>query len=91
MNHCLLTAIIFTPAIGALLLYLVPGFSPRNPAQHRHAMLLAMITALVTFLFSIIMLARFDVGNSDFQMIEQYAWVPTFGISYAVLVYFWYC
>jgi NADH-quinone oxidoreductase subunit M len=38
----------------------------------------------VTFALSLVMWWRFDPASADYQMVERYAWLPEFGISYHV-------
>jgi NADH-quinone oxidoreductase subunit M len=72
----LLTLVVFTPLLGALLL----AFLPREPeAGVRRA---ALVFALVPFLLSLLVLARFEAGVADFQLVERARWIPQWGIEY---------
>ena len=72
----LLTLIVFTPLLGATLL----AFLPREPvAGVRRA---ALVFALVPLALSLWMLARFDAGVADFQLVERLRWIPRWGIEY---------
>jgi NADH-quinone oxidoreductase subunit M len=74
----MLSAIIFSPLVGALLLLLVPG--ERLAALRRGALALS----LVPFVLSCVVLAEFHPEEAGFQFAEQVAWIPQWGISYAV-------
>ncbi|HKD45841.1 MAG TPA: NADH-quinone oxidoreductase subunit M [Candidatus Angelobacter sp.] len=60
MNHWILTLVTFIPAIGALVLMLMP----RNDRVLRW---IALITSLVTFAFSLHLPRFFDYGQPGFQ------------------------
>ncbi len=72
----LLTGVIFTPLIGALLIAFVP--------REREALTrwLALGTALVTFAISLLLLPGFDPAATGFQYVETADWIPAFGIQY---------
>jgi len=40
--------------------------------------------ALGEFAGTLVLWAQFDPGSADFQMVERVAWIPAFGIDYAV-------
>ena len=72
----LLTLLVFTPLLGAVLLALLP----REPlASVRRA---ALVFSLVPFALSLAMLARFRAGEAEFQLVERAAWIPAWGIEY---------
>src|SRR5688500_390483 len=73
MNDWLLTAVIFLPLAGALVI----GFSPSSWAR-----LLALGTALVTWVVSLWIAAVFDAGTEGFQLGIELDWIPIFGIEY---------
>ena len=76
MRLPLLTLVVFSPLIGAVLL----AFLPREPvAGVRRA---AFVFALVPFGLSLWMLARFQAGVGEFQLLERAAWIPQWGIDY---------
>jgi NADH-quinone oxidoreductase subunit M len=76
MGVPLLTLIVFSPLVGAVLL----GLLPREPvAGIRRA---ALVFALVPFALSLWMLARFEPGVADFQFVERAAWIPQWGAEY---------
>jgi NADH-quinone oxidoreductase subunit M len=83
----LLTAVVFLPLVGAVII----GFSPA-----RWARILALATALATWAISLWIAANFHAGIVDttgkpllpgslgggFQMVEAINWIPIFGIQY---------
>jgi NADH-quinone oxidoreductase subunit M len=72
----MLSLITFTPLVGALVI----AFLPRERVLWiRWA---ALITALVAWAFSLLLLMAFDPSKSGFQAGEVADWVPAFGIQY---------
>lgn len=72
----LLTAIVFFPLAGALLLLLLPD---KNAKSIR---LWSNVVALITFLLSLFLLRNFQGGSMHFQFIEKTPWIPQLGIDY---------
>ncbi|WKZ56502.1 MAG: NADH-quinone oxidoreductase subunit M [Bdellovibrionota bacterium] len=79
----LLSWLIFTPLIGAVLLYLIPLFHPSVDRHGSKARWFSLAVAVLTFAISVCALASFEV-NGSMQLVERAAWIPSFGISYAV-------
>jgi NADH-quinone oxidoreductase subunit M len=77
----LLTAIVFFPLVGSLVLPLA-GRGGRSHLVRR----LALGISLVEFILTLALWARFDPSASapEFQLVERYSWIPAFGISYHV-------
>jgi NADH-quinone oxidoreductase subunit M len=75
MDTPLLTALVFTPTLGAVFL----GFLPNEARVVQRA---ALVFSLVPFLLSLAVLALFDPTRGDFQMMERHAWLPEFGVQY---------
>ncbi len=48
----------------------------------RAAKQVAIVTTAIEFVVSLVMLARFHVGEAGFQMTESAAWLPSLGIRY---------
>jgi NADH-quinone oxidoreductase subunit M len=74
----MLSGIVFLPLLGALLLLLVPG--DKTAALRRGA----LTFSLLPFGLACGVLAGFDAGDGGFQFTESVAWIPQWGISYAV-------
>jgi NADH-quinone oxidoreductase subunit M len=75
----ILSVVTFLPALGALLVYLLARGG--DEAANRNARWISLWTTLITFLVSLILVARFDPANADFQFIEKASWLAT-GINY---------
>jgi NADH-quinone oxidoreductase subunit M len=73
----LLSAIVFAPAIGALLLLFVPGTNLRLIKQ------IALIAALASFVLSL-RLIGYDTGGAEFQFREDLPWIEAFGMRYSM-------
>src|SRR3954463_5421622 len=76
----IVTSLIVLPLLGALLLFLVRD-DEANEALIRNA---ALAVSCVVFAVTLLMWARFDAASADFQFVERHAWIPAFGITYAV-------
>ncbi len=73
-----LTILGLIPLVGALLVAFLPGSAET-------AKRMALGFSLVTLVVGIIAATQFDRGSSDqFQLVEQHAWIPQFGVSYAL-------
>ncbi|MEO0337225.1 MAG: Fe-S-binding domain-containing protein, partial [Pseudomonadota bacterium] len=71
----LLSLLIFLPFAYALLVMLLPEKFSRP---------VSLALSGIHFVFSLILLARFDVGTPDLQFVERIEWVKSFGIHYFV-------
>ena len=80
MSFPILTSLIALPVLGSLLLLLVRD-DERNEALIRNV---ALVIAGLVFAETILLWARFNPTSADFQFVERHAWIPSFGISYAV-------
>ncbi|MGH7780514.1 MAG: NADH-quinone oxidoreductase subunit M [Candidatus Binataceae bacterium] len=74
MSGGLLTAIVFLPLLG--------GFFVLMQREDRAVWNSAFIFSLIPLALSFILFARFDSHSAEFQFVEQYNWIPKFGISY---------
>src|SRR5438876_5557281 len=74
----ILTIVTFMPAAGALLLLFY------NREHVRSIRMFALIVTLVTFVFSLHLVARFDSSNPDFQFGLKIPLIPSFGIDYSI-------
>ena len=45
---------------------------------------IALVASLVTFAATLLLWSRFDPSSADYQFVERYAWMPTFGIQYPI-------
>jgi NADH-quinone oxidoreductase subunit M len=71
-----LTAVTFLPAVGALVVLLLPRGPDRVPKR------VALGTTVLTFLVSLPLYWSFDPTTADYQFVEQRAWMPSLGVSY---------
>ena len=72
----LLTLVTFLPAVGAMVVLLLPR------RQEPLTKLLALATTVVTFGISLPLYFGFDATSADYQFVEQVAWIPSLGVSY---------
>ncbi|QOZ25782.1 NADH-quinone oxidoreductase subunit M [Bradyrhizobium sp. CCBAU 51753] len=79
MTWPILSVTTFLPAVGAILVYLLARGG--DATADRTARWIALWTTLITFVISLILVARFDPAQSDFQFVEKASWLAT-GITY---------
>jgi NADH-quinone oxidoreductase subunit M len=68
----------FLPAAGAVLLLFY------NREHGRSIRMFALIVTLLTFIFSLHLVAHFDSTNPDFQFGSRIPWIPSLGVDYAL-------
>ena len=76
----IVTSLIALPIVGALLLFLVRD-DAANEGLIRY---LALAVSCLVFGVTLLLWAGFDPSSADFQFVERHAWIPVFGVSYAV-------
>ena len=74
MSGGLLTGLIFLPLLGSLFILM--------QSEKRAIWNSAFIFSLIPLALSFYVLAEFNPKVADYQFVEQYEWIPTFGISY---------
>jgi NADH-quinone oxidoreductase subunit M len=74
----MLTALIAIPAVGALLVALLPT------GKDELAKRVALVITLVVAALAAVMAVQFDSGGARFQFTEKYWWIRQFGVHYAV-------
>jgi NADH-quinone oxidoreductase subunit M len=74
----ILTIVTFTPAVGAVLLL----FYDRDHVRSIRAF--ALIITILTFVFSLHLVASFDSKSPDFQFAVKVPWIPSLGIDYSM-------
>jgi NADH-quinone oxidoreductase subunit M len=73
----ILSLVVFTPLIGALVILFVPGDS------HRAIRGIALLAALASLVFSLRLLGYdTSAGAPEFQFREDVEWIPAFGMGY---------
>jgi NADH-quinone oxidoreductase subunit M len=72
----MLSAVLWVPLAGAILIGLVP--------RDRHVVhrWVAFAIAMASFGLTLAVLARFHTGEAGYQMVEDRTWIPAFGASY---------
>src|SRR5262245_41058232 len=79
MTHLpLLTLIMFSPLVGAVIVLLLPAEPVRVPR------VAAFVLSLVPFALSLLMLAQFDPTVGTLQLRERVPWIPAMGVDYAM-------
>ncbi len=77
-SHHLLSVILFTPTIGALLLLLIP-----RGAQSLHR-LVGNLFGILGFVVSIPLVMHFPVGYENYTFVESAEWIPSIGARYSL-------
>lgn len=72
----ILSALVFLPMIGALIIGLIPRSRPEVARQ------IAIITALTTGFLSIALLVQFKTSDPGFQFVVQQTWVSSLDIKF---------
>lgn len=70
----LLTALWVVPMVGAVAVILLP-----SKAFAKYA---ALVVSLLVLVLAAMLAVRFDPAGAQFQFVEDYAWIPTFGTGY---------
>ncbi len=73
----MLSALIWIPVLGAVLLGLVTDSS--SPQRSRPV---ALVTIGIVFILTLVLGSQFDPGQSGMQFSESFAWIETLGLSY---------
>ena len=76
MIQHILSAIVFLPLVGAAFVLFVPREDKR---LHKY---IALMTCLITFVLSCVLVARFDASNTGMQFLENHEWISSLRISY---------
>lgn len=85
LNNHVVSLMIFLPLVTGLGVLFVPGRScGEGGSGLKVARWVSLGGALVTFLLSCHVWYYFDGTTSDLQFVEQYSWLPAFGIQYFV-------
>ncbi len=80
MPFPILTSLIALPLVGSLVLMVL-----RDDDEHEALIRnIALVVAGLVFAETLLLWSRFDPVSADFQFVERHAWIPSFGISYAV-------
>ncbi|HEX8811229.1 MAG TPA: proton-conducting transporter membrane subunit, partial [Terracidiphilus sp.] len=74
MQSGILTALVFFPLLGAIFVLMVN--------DERATWNSAFVFSLVPLAISFYLFAAFNSTEPGYQFVEQYSWIPQFGISY---------
>lgn len=69
MDPLILTLVTFFPVVGVLIVIVIPR------DRHNAIRWAALLTSLVTFVISLVMLSEFDLANPDLQFVIQETWI----------------
>jgi NADH-quinone oxidoreductase subunit M len=72
----LLTGIILVPAIGSLIVALVPK------SRTEVLKVLGLVVTVATAAMTVFMAVQFKVGDAGFQFVSHHSWIKQFGISW---------
>ncbi len=76
----LLSALVWLPLLGAVLLYAIPG---GNSAEGRlRSRGLALGFTVVTLILSLLALSRFSPNQPGYQLVESFRWIESLGVRY---------
>ncbi len=74
----ILTILCLIPLIGSV----VVGFVPGTPARSKQ---IALAFAALTFVVAVVAITQYDTGSAEqFQLIDNYEWIPALGVSFAL-------
>ena len=79
MNGCILSLILATPLIGAAIIALLP--EPSHGRSKAPAAI-ALVTALLTFLFTLHLPANYLLSAGGFQFVQDTPWIANPNIHY---------
>jgi NADH-quinone oxidoreductase subunit M len=78
MAFPVLSVIVFTPIVTAVILLLVPA------ERKREARVLALVAATISLLLSVWAYVNYNVAQGGYQFVTKVPWIPSLGISYHV-------
>jgi NADH-quinone oxidoreductase subunit M len=78
MQFPILSVIVFTPILTALILLMIPG------ERKNEIRVTALAAAVIALALSAWVYFSYDIAQGGYQLIEKYDWLPALGISYHV-------
>lgn len=78
IGYPILSTLIFLPIIGAILILLI------QKTRETLIKWAALLISLITFILSIPLFIHFDKTTAEMQFTETHAWIPEWGIRYAL-------
>ena len=79
----ILTIVTFLPLLGVLAILLT---NPPKRGSENLVKGIAVVTSVVTFLGTVLILLRYDAAVSGLQLIDRFDWIPSWGIQYFLAV-----
>jgi NADH-quinone oxidoreductase subunit M len=77
----LLSTLIAVPLVGAVALLFINN---RDNRREHLVRWFALAWSMVELALTLVLWMWFNSGSADFQFVERHAWIPAFGIEYAV-------
>ena len=74
----MLSALVFSPLLGAIALAFVPSTDEKRVQRS------ALAFSILPFAISLVVLAMFEPTAGDFQLVERRQWIPDLGVQYLV-------
>lgn len=74
-----LTILTFLPLVGVVTILLLKSF---NNETDRNIKVIATGTAVVTFIFSLVVLGQYNAAVPGLQLVDRGDWIPALGVSY---------
>lgn len=79
MRLPILTIVTFLPLVGVAIILLLKPLKRENDVLIRR---IAMATAVITFLGTLLILALYNANIAVLQLVDEAPWIPSWGISY---------
>lgn len=75
----LLTIVTFLPLVGVAAILLLKPLKRDSDTLIKQ---IAVLTAVATFIGTLVILTRFNTGEAGLQLVDQAPWIPSWGIQY---------
>ena len=75
-----LTVVVLVPAIGGVVIALIPT---KSVARHFHEVLGALV-AVFTLVLALVIVGQFKVGDGGYQMVTDHVWAKSLGIQWSL-------
>ncbi|HEX6383165.1 MAG TPA: NADH-quinone oxidoreductase subunit M [Anaerolineae bacterium] len=75
----ILTILTFFPLVGVAAILLLKPLRRESDTLVKQ---IAILTSIVTFILSLVVLGNYDLNESGLQMVERANWIPSWGIQY---------
>jgi len=81
----LLTILTFSPLLGVIAI-LIARAVRRDEGADNLARGLAVASTVVTFVLSIVVLAVYETGTAELQLVDRFSWIPAINVDYFLAV-----